>query len=183
MELFWRTCEHTNLQFKAEVEQFAAFIRDRVKSGNVEDPYISEVLEFELAIDDLRFKPRRRILLALQRAPAEMQPTGVSMNPLVRLLRFRHNPVVLLQMLVEQKQPPSKLPEGEFFLLLDGRANDLALSMMESRTGRQLEEVARGGYGLSPSTDFVVLIKEGLLVPVPRDDEAGPACVEPSQQI
>src|SRR6266571_1465309 len=60
-ELFWESYRDTDLQFKQEIDRFAELLMRRVRAKQIENPFLQEVLEFEIAVNELRFLPRRQI--------------------------------------------------------------------------------------------------------------------------
>ncbi len=159
---FW-LAEATDMQFGPEVERFARFLRDRVDSGSLDNSYLPEMLDFELALNSLRFAPRRRLLAEL----ARREVTGSwEANPLQRVVRFEHDPDLLLETLAERRDLPAEMNSGEFYLLLDGSAAEPSAQLLDPRIGRVLsglEPGARVSAGESP--DLAPLVEAGLLVP------------------
>ncbi len=162
MERFWSLPGATDLEFKSEIERFADFLRSQ--SDLAERPYVAEVLEFELALTEMQFMPRRRLRRELADAKDGAEAHGLGANPLVRVLRFQHDPIVLLQILADQVARPGELPAGEFYLLLDGRDEELAFTLLEPVLGRGLHALANGGDGRFASGEAETLIQTGLAV-------------------
>lgn len=157
-ERFWGD-QKTDLQFRGEVERFAAFLRELLDSGELEDAVLEEVLEFELATNDLRFAPRRQIVTRI----AGDVGNAVSLHPLVRLVRFRHEPARLLQLLAQMAPPPYELEEGDFPVVLVAGAEELEVRRIEPELAAVLE-------GLQPRAsiaagDAELLVGAGLAVP------------------
>lgn len=96
LDEFWDAETYRDGHFPREVERFAAFLRDRIADGRVASPYTAELLEFELALDALRLAPRRQLLQDMRSLPAPDADTPCRLHPLVRLVRFRHDPDALL---------------------------------------------------------------------------------------
>ena len=82
-ERFWDG-SHTDLQFRSEIERFAAFLRELERTGELEEPLLDEILDFESAANELRFLPRRQLAARAQSSAG----AGVRLHPLVRLVRF-----------------------------------------------------------------------------------------------
>ena len=55
LERYWSENPTENLQIPAECERFAAFLKDDMKAGRIDDPYIEDVLGFERTCTELRF--------------------------------------------------------------------------------------------------------------------------------
>jgi hypothetical protein len=96
LETFWAEFTDTDLQYKTEIQRFAAFLHRRIEQGHVDMPCLAEVLEFELAVNELRFTSRRRILEDLDRSSIGDVRRAWRAHPLVRVLSFRHDPTVVL---------------------------------------------------------------------------------------
>lgn len=160
---FWRA-GGTDLQFGPEIVRFAAFLRERLDAGQLASPYLAELLDFELALHELRLAPRRRLLGELA-AGASGRAWRVS--PLVRVVRFSHEPAALLGALAEGRVPDeSDAPGGDFHLLLDATGPALELRPLDGHFGAALAEAAAGA-GRPPEESDVAraLVEAGLLVP------------------
>ena len=123
-ERYWAEFPGSDLQFKYEVERFGGFLKRRLHSGDLEDPFLEEVLTFEMVATALRYAPRR----------------GPQAD-LVGVVRFRHDPTVILALLTAERRPPDDLPEGEFDLVLDARGEELELQV-RARGAKRLDPVA-----------------------------------------
>lgn len=143
LEDYWAASELRDLEFKHEIHRFARFMRERLQTSASADPFVEEVLEFELAVNELRFAPRRDILARLRMQAAAEGETGPCLHPLVRVTRFRHEPTELLAALA-QGRVPRELPEGECFLLLSVVDEDLDARTLDLRLGRALWDVQAG---------------------------------------
>lgn len=159
---FW-AAEATDMQFGPEIERFAGFLRARVAAGAAQSPYLLEVLDFELAVNALRFAPRRRLI-------AELEQRQVSeaweLNPLLRVVRFAHDPGALLSSLGRGAPPPAELERGEFYLVVDATEAELAMQPIEPRFGRALERVATDApLRMEDCAELGALIDARLAVP------------------
>ena len=162
---FWKDFEETRLQFNEEVQKFGDFLRKRIELGLLQDPVIPEVLEYELALNEFRFSQRLEILSRLQnREPASDPSNRIALHPLVRILLFTHEPDRLLQLLNERQPPPYELPEGEFWLLLDGKNEELESKRIDSDLGRLLGAIEAGCEVPLGDDDVEMLIEAGLTV-------------------
>jgi hypothetical protein len=136
LELFW-SISGVDVQFKREIDRFADFIRERLFTGALSDPYLEEVLDFELAANTLRFLPRRRIMTRLAASISATSlnsgmPAGsLRPHPLIRVVLFRHDPVAVLTALGELRPPVAA--EEETYLVLDWRGDDLDLMPIDRR--------------------------------------------------
>jgi hypothetical protein len=156
-ERFWAD-SHTDLQFRNEIEHFAAFVRELIRTGAIEEPLLEEILSFELAANELRFLPRRQIA----QRPADACGSRLALHPLVRLVRFRHDPKVLLELLAAMAPLPYDLEEGDYPLLLVAGAEELDVRRVDPRLARMLEALADDGLAIDPD-DVQLLIEEGLV--------------------
>lgn len=152
---YWRA-EATDLQFGPEIERFASFLRARLDSGALNVPYLDEMLGFELAINELRFAPRLRLLADLEERRAGRD---WELHPLVRVLRFAYEPEELLGSFSGGDLPPAGLQGGDFYLVLDGTDAELVLRPLEPRWGKLLA-------GLEPGTSVSGLAEPGKLAPL-----------------
>jgi hypothetical protein len=154
---FWDD-SRTDLQFRDEIERFAAFLRELLDAGKLDDPLLREVLDFELAVAELRFLPRRKITRAA--VPGEER---LRLHPLVRLVHFRHDPEPLLARLAASERPPYEIAEGHFPLLLVAEGDELEVRLVDVELASLLETLGRRDVALS-SEDAELLVREGLAV-------------------
>ena len=154
---FWSTSP-TDLQFAGEVDRFAAFLRERLRSEELDEPLLEELLDYELATKELRFLPRRR--LAEDSANGE---GALVLHPLVRLVHFRHDPAVLLARLAANEPPPYDLDEGDFPVLLVARGDELEARVLDPALAALLEALRDGEATIAPE-DAELLVREGLAV-------------------
>ena len=137
-ERFWTEGAPSDLQFGPETERFARFLRLRLASHLIEDPYLDEVLRFELAVNRLRIASRTE---ADQPKGAAVDDDGADvqrLHPLAVVVTFDHEPLALLESLAERRRPEVEPQRGAFFVLLDGRGADLRLSQIEPELVRPL---------------------------------------------
>jgi hypothetical protein len=162
---FWKDFRETRLQFHEEVQRFGDFLRRRLEQGALQNPLLAEVLEYELALNEFRYFPRLEVLARLEQnktVAGESKP--VQLHPLIRVLLFRHEPRRLLEFLDEMRPPPYELVEGEFWLLLDGKGEEVETKLIDPGVGRLLKAI-EAGTALSLSADDVeVLMEAGLVV-------------------
>ncbi len=57
IEEFWVLYSETSLQFKEEVLEFGRFLMNKIESGLLEIPYLKEVLQLEMVINELSYLP------------------------------------------------------------------------------------------------------------------------------
>src|SRR5688572_9081414 len=58
LSTFWKSVGFADLPFEAVIERFAHFLKRRVENGTVRIYFLPELLDFELAMRELRFLPR-----------------------------------------------------------------------------------------------------------------------------
>jgi hypothetical protein len=151
VERFWDSRESTLLQFKREIDLFGAFLRRRLKTGELTHPLLEEILDFELASNALRFLPQRRISDEIDSAPPAQPGAPLRRHPLTAVVRFRHEPGKLLRLLAERSPIPEGLSEGEFYLLLSASGNELEVRNIHPGLGRLLQAIEVGAtYSLEP---------------------------------
>lgn len=109
MLAFWEAHRDAQPQFRKEIEKFGEFLRGRADS--VPDSVLCDALEFELAVNSLRFTTKRE--------------QAAHPHPRLRVVRLRHDPELLLKLLADKSPPPYGLPEGEFWLLVDGTGESI----------------------------------------------------------
>ncbi len=125
---FWAEGAPPDLQFGPETERFGRFLRQRLERRLLDDPYLGEVLAFELAVNRLRVASSR----VAEDPPAPAADAGQTrirgLHPLAALVRFDHDPLPILDALGDRCLPEPEPERGEFFLLLDARGGGIALS-------------------------------------------------------
>jgi hypothetical protein len=163
---FWKGFKETRLQFHEEVKQFGDFLRRRIEMGFLQNPMLAEVLEYETALNEFRYLPRLDVLSRLELSKTvASENKRVHLHPLIRVLLFRHEPRRLLELLDERQPPPYELAEGEFWLLLDGKGEEVETKLIDPLVGRLLKAI-EAGTALSLSVDDIeALIEAGLTVP------------------
>jgi hypothetical protein len=161
LDAYLEVHRETDLEFRREIEAFGRSLLGRWQAGEIPIPALPEVVAFELAAHELQSLPRRDVLARLEAEPG----AGPSrLHPLVRVLRFRYDPAALLPPLVAGEPLPADLSEGEFFLLLDARSDEMTSSALPPALGRVLSGL--GGPGGPPllRQDEADLAAAGLVV-------------------
>lgn len=165
LEAYWADSDLRDLEFKHEIHRFARFLTERLEQGTLVDPFVEEVLEFELAVNELRFAPRREILRRLgDRQEAGGRAECLGLHPLMRVVRFRHDPAELLGSLA-QGRVPRDLPDAESFLLLSVAGETLSAETLERESGRRLWRVQTEGR-VRPTAELDELVDSGMVVPL-----------------
>ncbi|HEU0054503.1 MAG TPA: hypothetical protein VFQ39_15050, partial [Longimicrobium sp.] len=141
---FW--ADHPNPDFttRRELHRFGGWLRARLDDGMLAVPYLREVVAFELAVFDLGMASRKRLHARVAEAEARWPDGPFALHPLTRLVRFRHDPAPLLDRLRARRPLPyDDLPEGEYYLLVDVRA-ERALHSLAPEWGRVLAALEDG---------------------------------------
>lgn len=158
-ELFW-TKHGTDLQFRPEIARFGAFLRMQLSSISPLSPYLEEILNFELGVNDLQYQPH---LVKLQARALSSNLDGMRPHPLVRVVRFSHDPLELLEALSRQHEP-GDIKTGEFYIVIDGRYGELRLLPLNLHLARRLLEIERLGITLPRHKLDETLLAAGLIV-------------------
>jgi len=125
VDRYWLENTTENLQLPAECERFGKFLQDRLREGLVSNPYVAEVLAFERACTELRF--------SVESAPAATRPAPrTGLPPRVRVVRFDHDPVPLLESLSQLAPPPPDIASGAFHLVIDCRTGDPEFRLLDA---------------------------------------------------
>ena len=160
---FWRT-EVSDLQFKSEVERFGDFIRQQIQSGIIQNEFLEEILEFELAINSLRFVPKKRILHEINQAEIDTSSTKIRLHPLIRIIKFQHEPTILLSHLALAQLPPVDIAQGEYYLLLDVTHHDLDVKRITPELGKILQNLETNEVKEVAHSEFEALISSSFAV-------------------
>lgn len=123
-ERFWAEGQPTDLQFGPETERFARHLRQRLGTGALTDPYLDEILEFELAVNRLRMASRELGDVNGRPDTTVPAPSGVD-------VRFRHEPFFILECLADRRRPESEPPDAEFVLHVEVHDGEVKLSQFE----------------------------------------------------
>jgi hypothetical protein len=129
-EEFWSQGQPADLQFGPETERFALFLKHRLDTGAIVDPYLDEVLEFELAANRLQARARQ----GAEPAGADRDRLLIQ-QPLTVIVEFGHDPLPLLQALAERERPDPEPERGRFFVELDANQDQLQLRLVELARG------------------------------------------------
>jgi len=162
-DYFWAQ-QKTDMQFKSEVESFGELIKQHIQLGNIQNDFLEEILDFELAINSFRFLPKKDILNKLTRANMGSSLTEVRLHPLIKVIRFSHEPILLLSLLASAQLPPADTPKGEYYLLVDAAASDVVIKKIDPSLGQLLHKIdSYAAQPLSP-IDLETLISSSLIV-------------------
>lgn len=125
VDRYWFENTTENLQLPAECERFGQFLEERLREGTISNPYVAEVLAFERACMQLRFSVD---------GAATGDPAGrrTGLPPRVRVVRFDHDPVPLLETLGQLKSPPFDIARGAFHLVIDCRTGEPEFRLLDA---------------------------------------------------
>ena len=162
-DYFWSQ-QKTDMQFKSEVESFGELIKQQIQSGNLQNDFLEEILAFELAINSFRFVPKKDILKKIARPKSGSSFTQVRLHPLIKLVRFSHEPTMLLSLLASAQLPPVDIPKGEYYLLVDAAASDVVIKKIDPSLGQLLHEIDSYAAQSLSRSDLETLMSSSLIV-------------------
>ncbi len=159
-----KSYERAELQFKTAIDQFAGILRARIKNGEIENPFLEEVLGFELAVSYLRFLARKAVLKEMGARTFPVGRSALQLHPCIQLVQFRHDPMALLPLVMGFSPPPYRIAKGEFYLVLDGMNAQLEFRSVEQHLGRLLQMVHRGLSSSLRGEEAEYLIETGFVI-------------------
>ncbi len=163
---FWAANENIDVQFTREISRFAEFLRQGIRDRQIENPILEEILDFELATNALRYLPRNQIARELGQATKASRKRSLRVHPLVKVVRFRHDPTVLLRLLNAMSPLPYALAEEEVYVLLDASGEDLLVKRIAPLLGQVLQALERG-FPISIAAEHIqTLVEAGIIVHV-----------------
>jgi hypothetical protein len=118
---FWKSVGFADLPFESVVERFAHFLKRRVENGTVRIYFLPELLDFELAMNELRFISRGPYLSGgAPREPRVLVQRGahLELHPLMRISRFPCDAQALFETLAHGDCIDCNVRSHETFLLL-----------------------------------------------------------------
>jgi hypothetical protein len=139
---YWAQEIYKDGQYKSEIERFGTFLRQRMAADAVISPFARELLAFELARNALEFGPRRDVLRQLADLPALDSDKPCRLHPLARLVRFQHDPAVVLAAFARGGVPPADLPAAEAFVVLSVADGDLKVLQLDDGTVAECDETS-----------------------------------------
>ena len=122
---------------------------------------IEEILDLEVAANELRFLPR---CSASPHVDAASRPR-VKLHPLVRIIHFRHDPRVLLARLAAMDPLPYDLEVGEYTILLIAGNDDIETRLIDTDLAQLLETLDSDRGSLLDAADAALLVREQLALP------------------
>ena len=161
---FWEVYPNPDFNTRRELLRFGRWLRGELEAERMENPFLREVLDYELDQYVLGMLPRRRIAAEVAAEAGRFPDGPVALHPLVRVAAFRHDPAVLFTHLQRKDPLPyDDVPEGEFYLLLDARAEQSRTVPIDLPWGRLLKGIADGTGEPTPE-QTADLLKSGHLV-------------------
>jgi hypothetical protein len=123
---FWKSVGFADLPFDSVIERFAHFLKRRVENGTVRIYFLPELLDFELAMHELRFTSRGPYLheggpeAGEPREPRVLVQRGarLELHPLMRVSRFPCDAHALFETLAHGDCIDCNVRSHETFLLL-----------------------------------------------------------------
>jgi hypothetical protein len=164
LDQFWDAKDYQDGQFQSEVERFGSFLRERIADGVLSNPFTAELLEFELALNDLAFAPRQQLLGEIACLPPPDPDTPCRLHPLARLVRFQHDPTALLAAAARGEISSSNIPRQDTLIVLDIMNDDVRVTQVPAETCHALADGTQSMEPLTPRR-APTLADAGLLVP------------------
>jgi hypothetical protein len=164
MDQFWDARQYQDGQFQGEVERFGAFLRQQIADGIVMSPFAGELLEFELAINELEFGPRKEVLREFGRLPPPQADTPCRLHPLARIVRFKHSPAALISAATAGVFTPPDIPAQEALVVLSTLDGDLKITQLSDTTCRAVDDLNSPTVGRLTPRLAPELASAGLLV-------------------
>jgi hypothetical protein len=106
LDSFWLQTSCIDLQYRSETARFVEFLKVRLGSGELQNEFLPEILDYEAAATELQFAP----------------PESAS---LTRMVRFTHDPHRLLEAMSGHHDIPADLVRGSYQVMLDARNKTL----------------------------------------------------------
>ena len=125
------------LYYNRETARFGAYVLERAARGELAYPHLEDVLRLELALVELGDAPPLEPLAAPD-LPADPGARAARLDRQHRVLRFSHDPQVLLPAL-RARQMPQQVPAGDYWLLLScPGGQSVQMALLDPRLGALL---------------------------------------------
>jgi hypothetical protein len=167
---FWQEENYKDGQFKSEVDRFSVFLRRCIAVGTVGSPFVDELLAFELARIALEFSPRKDVLRKLADLPPLEADKPCRLHPLARLVRFQHDPAIVLGVFARGALPPVDLPAAESFVVLSVADGDLKILRLKDGFDGDCDGTPSALITWPAARLVPELVEEGLLLPLKTAD-------------
>ncbi|HEX6040443.1 hypothetical protein [Longimicrobium sp.] len=164
MDAYWERHPGFERNAPLEVRRFADFLRERMEAGDVAEPLLREVLDWEMLVYELALLPPERTLAQVADAAANARADGpLRPHPLVGVTPFSVDPRALLPHLFAKRRPPyDDVEEGEHHLLVDLRGARRAFVPLDPSIAAAFHAVRDGGW--VDQADAEMLIELGIVV-------------------
>ena len=159
--LFWESNGNSDLQYHREIQRFGEFLQDQLAKGELDHPILEEVVNYELAVNCLRFISSKSHEDKTFRGPGLNPSARLCLHPMLRLVRFKHNPVTILEHLSQRTPLPSSLNCGDFDVLLDIKRGELEVKLIDRRLAVLLQDLLDGRVQIGHK-DVAELLEEGF---------------------
>lgn len=163
-EAFWAENPKVPRGVPGEMRRFAAFLRRRMAEGALDDPFLGEVLDWEMETYELALLPPERTresvadAAARARADAPLRP-----HPLVGVARFSREPFTVMRGLAAKRPLPyDDAAPGEYHVLVDFRGEQRSFALLPPATAIAFSAL-RAGEPLTPDS-AAPLVEQGLAV-------------------
>jgi hypothetical protein len=168
LDEYFKSVECADSRVRLEIERFARFLERRVASGALPIDCLRELLDFELASNDLRTLPRRRLLAETAELPHCTRDVAARLHPLVRVARFSYDTRALFAT-IAHGDATDTLPRKESFVLISVQQDPAPQVVpVDRELGRILWELQQTGVFRGSDAQFDSLAQRGLIVPVSR---------------
>lgn len=138
---FWKTYPRTSFQFRDEIGFFSAFLKEKIADGQLDMPYLEDVLCIDDALNDIRFDTEE-----LSYANDEF----FTLHPLARIVHLTYDATELVEAMVTydaaQPLPEVTVAPGYYVLYYNGRLRcypvdtPTAMALIEKRPVEDIPE-------------------------------------------
>jgi hypothetical protein len=165
LDEYWRSGEFSDRRFRLEIERFAHFLKRRIEDGALAIACLPELLDFELASNDLRNLPRRRLLAETTGLASSVREVPARVHPLVRVARFSYDTRSLFAA-IAHGDPCDTLSRQESFVVLSVQDDPSPQVLpVERELGALLWELQQSGVFRGSDAQFASLAQRGLIIP------------------
>jgi hypothetical protein len=115
LDELWNVHRPGTYQLAGEADAFRGFLQEKLSRGELNGPYVEEIVQYECAAWDL-IQTLRRSMLDSKEGPVVERSVVV---------RFSHDPRLLVPCLERDQIPPPDLPAGDYVIRLILRGSSL----------------------------------------------------------
>ncbi len=168
LDEYFKSEECADTSLRLEIERFARFLERRVASGALPIECLPELLDFELASNDLRTLPRRRLLAETAGLPPCTRDVAPALHPLVRVARFSYDTRALFAT-IAHGDATDTLPRQESFVLISVQPDPVPQVVpVDRELGPILWELQQTSAFRGSDAQLDSLAQRGLIVSVSR---------------